>query len=129
MKVLVVEDSSTIKKIIKATIDSMGYSDILEASDGEEAMQIIGANSDIKLVITDKNMPNMDGVELARRIRSNDATSSILVVMITSESAKEDIDNALQIGVTDYIIKPVTQQALREKLTPVFESIKASQTN
>ncbi len=125
MKILVVEDSSTIKKIIKATIESMGYTAILEASDGAEAMQTIDANPDINLVITDKNMPNMDGVELTRLIRSKEATSSISVVMITSESAKEDIANAMEIGVTDYIVKPVTQQILREKLKPIFDSIEA----
>ena len=126
MKILVVEDSSTIKKIIKSTVNSMGYDNVLEADDGLEAMDILNANPDINLVITDENMPNMDGVELLELITSNHALSKVKIVMITGESAKGDIHDALDMGVADYIIKPVTQQMLKDKLTPIFESIKAS---
>ncbi len=123
MKILIVEDSSTMRRIIKNTINIMGYTDILEAEDGAEAIDILDINPDINLVITDRKMPNMDGVELVRSIRVSDKYSSVPIVMITSEGGKIEVINALKAGVTSYIIKPLTPQVLKDKLEPIFESI------
>ncbi len=123
MKILIVEDSSTMRRIIKNTINIMGYTDILEAEDGAEAIDILDINPDINLVITDRKMPNMDGVELVRSIRISDKYSSVPIVMITSEGGKIEVINALKAGVTSYIIKPLTPQVLKDKLEPIFESI------
>ena len=123
MKILIVEDSSTMRRIIKNTINIMGYTDILEAEDGAEAIDILDINPDINLVITDRKMPNMDGVELVRSIRISDKYSSVPIVMITSEGGKIEVINALKAGVTSYIIKQLTPQVLKDKLEPIFESI------
>ncbi len=123
MKILIVEDSSTMRRIIRNTINIMGYTDILEAEDGAEAIDILEINPDINLVITDRKMPNMDGVELVKSIRESDKYASIPIVMITSEGGKMEVINALKAGVTSYIIKPLTPQVLKDKLEPIFETI------
>jgi len=115
MKVLLVDDSSTMRRIQKTQLNGMGITDIDEAGNGEEALaKLAGAKFDV--VMLDWNMPVMDGITLLKNIRQNGAYSGIKVIMCTSESEKAKVMEALQAGANNYIVKPFTPEALKEKL-------------
>ena len=101
MKILVVDDSSTMRRIIKNTLNRLNYTDILEAEDGAVAWQIMKQNKDIEIVITDWNMPNMNGLELVKKIRKED--KDIPIIMVTTEGGKVEVITALKAGVNNYI--------------------------
>lgn len=120
MKLLVVDDSSTMRRIIKNTLQRLGYEDILEAEHGAEAWAILDANADIKVLITDWNMPEMNGLELVKKVRADSRFADIPIIMVTTEGGKAEVITALKAGVNNYIVKPFTPQVLKEKLEVVL---------
>jgi two-component system chemotaxis response regulator CheY len=120
MKIMVADDSSTMRRIIKNTLTRMGHEDILEAEDGAIAWSIIDKNDDIDIILTDWNMPNMNGLELVMKVRADDRFKKVPIVMITTEGGKSEVVVALKAGVNNYIVKPFTPQVLKEKLEAFF---------
>ena len=112
-KVLVVDDSGTMRKIVVRALNHVGFTDTIEAGDGAEALSVFQANP-IDLVLTDWNMPNKSGLDLTKDIRA--LGSKVPIFMITTEAEKERVVEAIQSGVTDYLMKPFTQDVLQEKL-------------
>ncbi len=120
MKIITVDDSSTMRRIIKNTLKRIGYGDeILEAGDGKEALDVL-ANHDVDLIITDWNMPVMDGLTFVKKIRSDSKYDDTPIIMVTTEAAKEDIITALKAGVNNYIVKPFTPDVLKDKIDTVL---------
>jgi two-component system chemotaxis response regulator CheY len=120
MKILVVDDSSTMRRIIVNTLARLGYKDVVQAADGVEAWDALQANEDIGVVITDWNMPNMNGLELVKKIRAQDKYKAMPIIMVTTEGGKKEVIIALKAGVNNYIVKPFTPQVLKEKLEGVL---------
>ena len=120
MKLLVVDDSSTMRRIIKNTLARLGYKDILEGADGVEGWDAIDANPDVEMLITDWNMPEMNGLELVKKVRADDRFTDLPIIMVTTEGGKAEVITALKAGVNNYIVKPFTPQVLKEKLGAVM---------
>ncbi len=120
MKFLVVDDSSTMRRIIKNTLGRLGYKDILEAEDGAAAWDIMEKNPEIDVLVTDWNMPEMNGLELVKKVRSKEMFEDMPIIMVTTEGGKAEVITALKAGVNNYIIKPFTPQVLKEKLEAVL---------
>ena len=119
---LVVDDFSTMRRIVRNLLKELGYNKIEEAEDGVEALEKIRAGQ-IDFVVADWNMPNMDGLELLKTIRADDALKHIPVIMVTAEAKKENIIVAAQAGASGYVVKPFTAAILEEKLNKVFEKM------
>ncbi len=120
MRLLVVDDSSTMRRIIINTLQRLGYNDVLEAAHGLEAWSILDRSDNIDILITDWNMPEMNGLELVKKTRSDSRYEDIPIIMVTTEGGKAEVITALKAGVNNYIIKPFTPQVLREKLEAVL---------
>lgn len=120
MKLLVVDDSSTMRRIIKNTLSRLGYTEILEGENGVQGWEVMDANSDINVLITDWNMPEMNGLELVKKVRADDRFKEIPIIMVTTEGGKAEVIIALKAGVNNYIVKPFTPQVLKEKLEAVL---------
>ncbi|MDD3466060.1 MAG: response regulator [Campylobacterales bacterium] len=120
MKILVVDDSSTMRRIIKNTLNHLGYKDLLEAEDGQFAWDIMTQTPDIGVLITDWNMPNMNGLELVKKVRAEQKYIDMPIIMVTTEGGKTEVITALKAGVNNYIVKPFTPQVLKEKLEAVL---------
>ncbi|MDR2883983.1 MAG: response regulator [Deferribacteraceae bacterium] len=115
-KVLItVDDSSTMRRIIKNTLQKIGFTNVLEAGNGVEALEVM-AKSPIDMIITDWNMPEMDGLTYVKTVRAKDQYKETPILMITTEAAKEDILTALKSGVNNYVVKPFTPDTLQEKV-------------
>jgi two-component system, chemotaxis family, chemotaxis protein CheY len=114
MKFLVVDDSATMRRIVVNSLQRIGHTEVVEAEDGSEALSKFDAS--IGFVITDWNMPNMSGTDLARALRARDDGKHIPILMVTARSVKEDILAAMESGVNSYIVKPFTPQVLKEKI-------------
>lgn len=114
MKFLVVDDSITMRRIIINALQRIGYNDVVEATDGSEALERL--DQSIGFIITDWNMPNMSGVEFARTVRGTLVGSSLPILMVTTRAAREDIIAAMDAGVNNYILKPFTPSVLKEKI-------------
>ena len=112
-KVLVVDDSGTMRKIITRALNAVGYTDVVEAGDGVEGLAVFQREA-VDLVMTDWNMPNKNGLELCRDIRAINA--EVPIFMVTTEAEKSRVLEAISAGVTDYLVKPFTAESLREKL-------------
>ena len=115
MKFLVVDDSATMRRIVINSLQRIGFTDVVEAEDGQEALKRFDAS--IGFVITDWNMPNMTGIDFARALRSQGA--SVPILMVTTRSVKEDNVAAVEAGVNNYIVKPFTPQVLKEKIDQI----------
>ncbi|MCR6667384.1 MAG: chemotaxis response regulator CheY [Methyloversatilis sp.] len=122
MKFLVVDDFSTMRRIVRNLLKELGFTNVDEAEDGVIALQKLKA-SDFDFVVTDWNMPNMTGIELLRAIRADAALKALPVLMITAEAKKENIIEAAQAGASGYIVKPFTAGTLSEKLNKIFEKM------
>jgi len=120
MKILVVDDFSTMRRIVRNLLKELGYTNVDEAEDGAIALQKLNAGG-FDFVVTDWNMPNMDGLTLLQTIRSTPALKHLPVLMITAEAKKENIIAAAQAGASGYIVKPFTSATLAEKLHKIFE--------
>ncbi|HEY0777153.1 MAG TPA: response regulator [Gemmatirosa sp.] len=112
MKFLVVDDSSTMRRIVVNSLQRIGFTDTVEAGDGQEALARFDAS--VGFVITDWNMPNMTGTEFARALRERG--EQVPILMVTARSVREDIIEAMEAGVNNYIVKPFTPQILKEKI-------------
>lgn len=124
LKFLVVDDFSTMRRIIKNLLHDLGYKNVVEADDGNTALPLLKAG-DIDFLITDWNMPGMPGIDLLKAIRADAALSKVPVLMVTAEAKREQIIEAAQAGVNGYVIKPFTAATLNDKLTKVFERLGA----
>lgn len=120
IKFLIVDDSVTMRRIVINSLKNLGYNDFVEACDGKDAFDKLNTDSSIKFVITDWNMPVVSGLELTKNIRSSEKFSNIPILMVTTRGVKEDIIEALQAKVNNYIIKPFTPNILREKLDQIL---------
>lgn len=116
MKILTVDDSSTMRRIIKNTLSRIGYEDVVEATDGVDALRKMDG---VELVLTDWNMPEMDGLSYVKALRADNRFDKIPIIMVTTEAAKKEILEAIKAGVSDYIVKPFTPEVLREKINKV----------
>ena len=122
MKILVVDDFSTMRRIIKNLLKDLGFTNIQEADDGSTAFPML-QQGDFDFVVTDWNMPGMQGIDLLRAIRSDDSLKHLPVLMVTAEAKKEQIVAAAQAGVNGYVVKPFTAATLKEKLEKIFERL------
>ena len=115
MRVLVVDDSSTMRRIIVNSLRKLGYEDTFEAGDGREALKCLGT-SHADLIVTDWSMPEMTGPQFVEALRAQPAHAKVPVLMVTTQAAQEDVIVALKAGVNDYLIKPFTPDALKDKV-------------
>jgi two-component system chemotaxis response regulator CheY len=125
MRILIVDDFSTMRRIIKNLLGELGYTNTAEADDGSTALVAL-AQGQFDFVITDWNMPGTTGIELLRAIRANERFKALPVLMVTAEAKREQIIEAAQAGVNGYVIKPFTAQTLEEKLDKIFERLGAA---
>jgi len=119
MKILVVDDFATMRRIIKNILKQIGFSNIDEADDGEPALAKLHTGG-FDLVISDWNMPKMDGLTLLKSVRSDDQLKDLPFLMVTAEAQKENVIEAVKAKVSDYIVKPFTAEVLGEKLDRIF---------
>ena len=122
MKILVVDDFSTMRRIVKNLLRDLGFTNTVEADDGKTALPILEAGG-IDFLVTDWNMPGMTGIDLLKAVRSNPNLVDLPVLMVTAEAKREQIVMAAQAGVNGYVIKPFTAATLKEKIEKVFERI------
>jgi two-component system chemotaxis response regulator CheY len=119
MRIMTVEDSATMRRIIKNTLKRLGYEDVIEAENGQVALAKL-ATDKVDFVITDWSMPEMNGLDFILEVRKNDATRKLPVLMITTVAEREDIITALQAGVNSYIVKPFDADTLKAKIEQVL---------
>ncbi|MHA7878404.1 MAG: chemotaxis response regulator CheY [Saccharospirillum sp.] len=122
MKILVVDDFSTMRRIVKNLLRDLGFSNTQEADDGTTAWPML-QNGDFDFVVTDWNMPGMSGIDLLKKIRSDDRLKGTPVLMVTAEAKRDQIIAAAQAGVNGYVVKPFTAAALKEKIEKIFERV------
>ena len=125
MKILIVDDFSTMRRIVKNLLGELGFGNTVEADDGNSALPILKQGG-IDFLVTDWNMPGMTGLDLLKNIRSDEKLKTLPVLMVTAESKREQIIEAAQAGVNGYIVKPFTAATLREKIDKIFERIQAA---
>jgi two-component system chemotaxis response regulator CheY len=124
-KFLIVDDFSTMRRIVRNLLKELGYTNADEAEDGVVALQKLESmSSEFDFVVSDWNMPNMDGLTLLQKIRSSPQLKHLPVLMITAEAKKENIIAAAQAGASGYIVKPFTAATLAEKMEKIFEKMK-----
>ena len=122
MKILVVDDFPTMRRIIKNLLKDLGFENVDEAEDGAMGLEKL-RNGNFEFVVSDWNMPNMDGLEMLKQIRADAALSKLPVRMVTAEAKKENIIAAAQAGANGYVVKPFTAATLEEKLNKIFEKL------
>ncbi|MCP3674659.1 MAG: chemotaxis protein CheY [Gammaproteobacteria bacterium] len=122
MKILVVDDFSTMRRIIKNLLHDLGFTNTSEADDGQTALPML-QQGNFDFLVTDWNMPGMEGIELLKRVRADENLKSLPVLLVTAEAKKEQIVEAAQAGVNGYIVKPFTSGTLKEKIEKIFERI------
>ncbi|MFZ5483897.1 MAG: chemotaxis response regulator CheY [Pseudomonadota bacterium] len=121
LKFLVVDDFSTMRRIVRNLLKELGYTNVDEAEDGVAALAKLRGGGGFQFVVTDWNMPNMTGIDLLKNIRADATLKHLPVLMITAEAKKENIVEAAQNGASGYIVKPFTAATLEEKLGKIFE--------
>jgi two-component system chemotaxis response regulator CheY len=124
MKILIVDDFSTMRRIIKNLLRDLGFTNTEEADDGASALPML-QNGDFDFLITDWNMPGMAGIDLLRSVRADSRLKTIPILMITAEAKRDQIIEAAQAGVNGYLVKPFTAIVLKEKIERVFERVQA----
>ena len=122
LRFLIVDDSVTMRRIVVNSLKNLGYDNFVEASDGKEALEKLTADDSINFVITDWNMPVVSGLELVKSIRSDDKLAKLSILMVTTRGVKEDIIEALEAKVNNYIVKPFTPQILKEKIDQIINA-------
>lgn len=120
MKILIVDDFSTMRRIIKNLLRDLGFTNTSEADDGHSALPML-QHGDFDFLVTDWNMPGMTGIDLLRAIRADDKLKTLPVLMVTAEAQRDQIIDAAKAGVNGYIIKPFTAVTLKEKLDKIFQ--------
>ena len=122
MKILIVDDFSTMRRIIKNLLRDLGFTNTHEADDGLTALPML-KNGDFDFLVTDWNMPGMTGIDLLKEIRKDDHLASLPTLMVTAEAKRDQIVEAAQAGVNGYVVKPFTAQVLKEKIDKIFERV------
>lgn len=122
MKILIVDDFSTMRRIVKNLLRDLGFTNTDEADDGLTALPMLRAK-DYDFLVTDWNMPGMTGIELLKEVRADERLSKLPVLMVTAESKRDQIIEAAQAGVNGYVVKPFTAAALKEKIEKIFERV------
>lgn len=122
IKILVVDDFSTMRRIIKNLLRDLGFNNVVEADDGKTALPILQQGG-IQFLVTDWNMPGMTGIDLVKLVRADPNLKSIPILMVTAEAKREQIIAAAQAGVNGYVVKPFTAAVLKEKLEKIFQRI------
>ena len=120
MKILVVDDMVTMRRIVKNILKQLGFSNIDEAENGQEALQKLRADT-FGFVVSDWNMPVMSGIDMLRAIRADEKLKTTPVLMVTAEAQQSNLVEAVQAGVNNYIVKPFTAETLQEKITKIFK--------
>ncbi len=120
LKFLVVDDSVTMRRIVINSLRNLGYNNFVEAVDGKDALEKLSADESINFVITDWNMPVISGLELVKSIRNDAKLANLSILMVTTRGVKEDIIEALQAKVNNYVVKPFTPQILKEKIDQII---------
>jgi len=122
MKILIVDDFSTMRRIIKNLLRDLGFTNTQEADDGLTALPML-KGGDFDFLVTDWNMPGMTGIELLKEVRADDKLAGLPTLMVTAEAKKDQIVEAAQAGVNGYVVKPFTAQALKEKIEKIFDRV------
>ncbi len=122
IKILVVDDFATMRKVVRNLLKQVGYEDIVEAEDGVMALRALKSQK-IDFVISDWNMPNMSGLELLKAVRADADLAKTPFLMVTAEALQDNVVAAVKAGVSDYIVKPFTAEVLNEKIMKITESI------
>jgi two-component system, chemotaxis family, chemotaxis protein CheY len=125
MKILIVDDFSTMRRIIKNLLRDLGFNNTLEADDGNTALPMLQSGN-FDFLVTDWNMPGMTGIDLLKAVRADAKLASLPVLMVTAEAKKDQIIEAAQAGVNGYIVKPFTAVTLKEKIDKIFERLQAA---
>jgi two-component system, chemotaxis family, chemotaxis protein CheY len=120
MKILIVDDFSTMRRIIRNMLRQLGYINMVEAVDGAEALSLLQREK-VDFVISDWNMPNMSGLDLLKAIRADENLKPIPVLLVTAEALKENVVEAVKAGVNNYVVKPFTAETLKEKIDAIFK--------
>ena len=121
MKVLIVDDFSTMRRIVKNILRQLSFTNIIEADDGSTALEILQREK-VAMVISDWNMPKMTGLELLKAMKADDALRPIPFLMVTAEAQQENIIEAVKSGVNNYIVKPFTAETLSQKINQIFSA-------
>ncbi len=122
MKILIVDDFSTMRRIIKNLLRDLGFTNTAEADDGATALPMLQSGN-FDFLVTDWNMPIMSGLDLLREVRADDKLKHLPVLMVTAEAKRDQIIAAAQAGVNGYVVKPFTAQALKDKIEKIFERV------
>lgn len=122
MKILVVDDFSTMRRIVKNVLKQLGFENIEEAEDGAQALAKL-KNGTFNFMVSDWNMPNMDGLELLKAVRLDPSLKSLPILMVTAEAEKDKVVTAIQAGVNNYVVKPFTAEVFKEKMDRIFEKL------
>ncbi|MFT5086037.1 MAG: two-component system chemotaxis response regulator CheY [Candidatus Latescibacterota bacterium] len=123
MKVLVVDDSPTMRRIVVQMLKRLGYSDITEADHGKDALERMQAEGDFELLLTDWNMPIMNGLELVKIVRADPQFEGLPILMVTTRNMKQDIVAAMRAGVNNYVTKPFDPKTIKEKIDKVLNAV------
>lgn len=128
-KILVVDDMPTIRDLVKNQLKALGFKNIIEASDGEAALSVVMSAASVRvpieLIISDWNMPKMTGLEFLRQIRASDSLGNTPFILLTSESERDQVTEAILAGVSQYIVKPFAAKSFEEKVRSVWNKIAA----
>jgi len=125
MRFLVVDDSPTMRRIVSNALREIGYADVIEADDGAHALEKLNVEH-VEFLITDWNMPNINGLELTQTIRLHPTLNNLPILMITTRGMKEDVIQALQAKVNNYIVKPFTPDVLRDKIDSILRRLQTA---
>jgi two-component system, chemotaxis family, chemotaxis protein CheY len=125
MKILIVDDFSTMRRIIKNLLRDLGFTNTSEADDGQTALPML-QNGNFDFLVTDWNMPGMSGIELLKAVRADGKLKNLPILMVTAEAKRDQIIEAAQAGVNGYVVKPFTAAVLKEKIEKIFERVDAS---
>ena len=122
MSILVVDDFPTMRRIVRGLLKELGFTNVDEAEDGQDALNKLRSGS-FEFVVSDWNMPNLDGLDMLKQIRADAALKHLPVLMVTADAKKENIIAAAQAGANGYVVKPFTAATLEEKLNKIFEKL------
>jgi two-component system, chemotaxis family, chemotaxis protein CheY len=120
IKVLIIDDFATMRRILKNILKQLGFRNLVEADDGTTAMEILESQT-IDLIISDWNMPKMTGLELLKKVRADSRYAKTPFLMVTAEAQKQNVIEAVQAGVSNYVVKPFTAEAISDKLEKILK--------
>ncbi len=120
IKILIVDDFATMRRILKNILKQLGFKNLVEADDGTTAWEVLEGQS-IDLIISDWNMPKMTGLELLKKVRASDSFKGVPFLMVTAEAQKQNVIEAVQAGVSNYVVKPFTAEAISDKLEKILK--------